>query len=389
MSNLFNVDVTAPVAETNPQALNEFRPSAKKGQAGVYQAYIRFLPNPKNPANGSIAQKYAAYITNYADNTSRWVDCPSSQGLPDPIQDTYFSLKKSANPNQVKAADAFSRKARYASLIQVIDCKSEPSLNGRVLVWPYGKKIYDKIVAEMNPGNAMVSAKNPFNMIQGRPFWVKVKEVTGFNNFDDSGFFDPNVPINVSVPYNGTLVPVTAESIQNPEFAQIVNTWLTTEAPSLDPYMYHEWDDDTKTFVMNAINAAKNPNVIVNGQGTMANNGFGAQVQNGFNNAPTGMPQQTPVMGGMPGMPGLGSMPGLGQMPSAQPMGQPMGQPMSQPQAAPAPAQQPMATAPGGFAASNIPNAADILNAGTPSPAAQTAPQTAPDVNNVLADILG
>lgn len=395
MSNLFNVDVTAPVAEQNPQAANEFRPAAKNGQGGVFKAYIRFLPNPKNPANGSIVNKYQAYVTNYADNTARWVDCPSSMGLPDPIQDTFFSLKKSSNPNQVEASKTFSRKARYASLIQVIHSESDPSLNGRVLVWPYGKKVYEKIYAEMDPGNDMMTPKNPFNMINGRPFYVKVKEVSGFNNFDDSGFFDPKEPIYVNVPYNGTLVPVTAQSIQDINFQNAVNEWLTNEAPSLEPYAYHDWDDETRTFVMNAITAAKNPNVIVSQRGAMANAGFGAQPQNNFGMPGMGQPNMgqpatapgMPGMGSMPGMPGLQpGMPGM-TAPAPNPIQQPVAQPAAPQQPSFSPAQQ--ATAPGGFSGSNIPNMNDLTNIGAPSPAAEAAPvQGGINVNEILADIM-
>lgn len=429
MNNLFNVDATTPVTtEVNEQAANEFRPSYKKGTGGVYEAYIRFLPNPLNPADGSIVFKYSVKLKNFATNQERWLDCPSTKGQPDIIQDTFFLLRK-GTPMQQEASKAFSRGARYASLVQVISCISDPTLNGKVLVWSYGKKVHDKIDGEMHPSNSMIKARNPFNMLQGRPFYVKCKQVSGYNNFDESNFFDSD-QVNVMVPYNNTYLPVTMENIQNPDFAQTVNKWLNEVAPSLEPYSYHEWTDDDRQFVTDAINAAMNPNLVVTASAPAQTTSFGNQFVNP--QQPAGMPMGGGFNGGMnmgnPGM-GMGSMPGMtmptgtpatapasnfGAMPVQQqvptqmpnpgmnvpgmganfnpapvnpvaPTPQPI-QPMSQPaQPSPAPVGGFSGTTPGGFASSNIPE--DILNLGA-TPTSSSAPTTqGVNVNDIVGEL--
>ena len=62
MEDLFNANVTlTPQGEkSNP---NEFKPKSSKNSKGVYEAVIRFLPNPKSP-NESLASKNTAFLKN-------------------------------------------------------------------------------------------------------------------------------------------------------------------------------------------------------------------------------------------------------------------------------------------------------------------------------------
>ena len=170
----------------------EFRPTSKKGQNGVYKAVVRFLPNPEDPNNKSVVSKNTVFLTNPLTQAKMEIDCPSTVGQPDPLQTTFFALRNSANPILQENSKQFSRKQRYASLIQVLSCESEPALVNKILVWRYGFKIHEKIQNEMNP--PMGEPKNPFNMLTGRPFSVVVKEVSGYQNYDASGFFDLGLP---------------------------------------------------------------------------------------------------------------------------------------------------------------------------------------------------
>ena len=76
----------------------EFKPSAKKGQNGTYQAIIKFLPNPDDPNNKTLLTKYTCWLTHPTTNTRKEIDCPSSIGEQDPLQTTFFNLRNSSNP---------------------------------------------------------------------------------------------------------------------------------------------------------------------------------------------------------------------------------------------------------------------------------------------------
>jgi len=158
------------------------------------------------------------------------IDCPSTVGQPDPLQTTFFALRNSANPILQENSKQFSRKQRYASLVQILSCESEPALVNKILVWRYGFKIHEKIQNEMNP--PMGEPKNPFNMLTGRPFSVVVKEVSGYQNYDASGFFDLGLPdsaMRMIVPNaqgQPQVYAVTPETVANAQGKQMVFDYL-------------------------------------------------------------------------------------------------------------------------------------------------------------------
>ena len=141
LDDLFNA---SPTIEVEQQAITEFKPAAKKGHGQIYEAVIRFLPNPEDPTNKSIVSKNTVFLKNPLTNSQMEIDAPSTIGQPDPLQDTFFKLRNSDNPILKENSKNFSRRQRYASLIQVLDCKSEPALVGKILVWRYGIKIHEK-----------------------------------------------------------------------------------------------------------------------------------------------------------------------------------------------------------------------------------------------------
>lgn len=191
MANLDDFFNAKPVVTETATERVEFKPNPKKGQNGVFQAVVRFLPNPVDPANKSMLKKYVVYLKNPVSNKQMSVDCPSTVGQQDPIQNTFFALRGSSNPILQENSKLFSRKQQIASYVQVIDCKSDPSLVNKILIWRYGTKVEAKIQAEMNP--PMGEGHNPFNLLTGRPFNVQVKEVGGFPNYDECAFFDLNI----------------------------------------------------------------------------------------------------------------------------------------------------------------------------------------------------
>lgn len=244
LNDLFHPQIKT---ETEQQNVTEFKPSAKKGKAGIYTAVIRFIPNPVDPSGKSIIQKYTTTIQNPLTSSWRTIDNPSTVGNPDPIVDTFFKLRNSKNAADNEKSKNFSRRKSYASLVQVIKCESEPQLENKILVWRYGQKIYEKLVNEMNP--PIGDPRNPFDPIHGHLFNVKVQEKSGFNNYDQSMFIDAGEQNGMRIIINDQIHVVTDKLAASEQGRQLVLNYLTENCPDMTPYEFHPWDEETTKFV--------------------------------------------------------------------------------------------------------------------------------------------
>ena len=257
----FNPDVE--VNEPQKTQGNEYSPSAAKGKNDLYQAIVRFIPWWQNPKSGSIQEKWVSYLIDPVTNRGRYVDCPSSVGKKSPLQDIYWKLKKSESVQEQKLADTFSRRHSYASLIQVIRDENAPELEGKVLVWRYGVKIWEKINAELKPVVPGVEKHDPFNIIDGKAFALVITKQSGYNNYDQSKFIDQRIPLCIP-DGEGKLIPV-AQNGQLTKSQQEVFAWVKENSPDLSKYQYQDWDQDTFDYVNHVITS-------VTGQGQVTQN---------------------------------------------------------------------------------------------------------------------
>ena len=252
LDNLFAPTVQAPVQE---KELIEWRPSFLNAPNKTYTAIVRFVPWWQDPSN-SILEKFSCYLENpYQPNTGRTVDSPSSIGEKDPISDTYWLLKNSGNAINVENAKKFSRTQKYSMLIQIISDSVNPKLNGRILVWRVGKKVYEKIATEMTPVIAGIQPRNPFDIINGRAFVVKITEASGFNNYDNCQFVDIDKSQSclklTEKQEDGTYKFV--EAVSETSDKQKVFDFLQANSPDLGKFKYQPWDEETVRYVDSVI----------------------------------------------------------------------------------------------------------------------------------------
>lgn len=375
-----------PVVQEQQQELTEFKPNPKKGQNGVFKAVVRFLPNPNDAANKSIIGKNVVFLKNIANNKSMTVDSPSSVGQQDILQNTYFSFRNSSNPILQENAQYFSRKLQYASLVQVISCESVPSLVNKILVWKYGTKIYEKLNGEMNP--PMGEPRNPFNLFTGRPFAVQVKEVGGFPNYDNCGFFDLDVSqsgmriVNTNAQGQPQIYVVTTDTIATPQGKEMVFNYLKENTPDMTKYEYHDWTAETTQFVNECIQLYSSPQATMAAKAAAQNPGLAQVQQQPTYNQAVAQPQLQMQAPAQPSMPKTGNT-----------------QPFTGPAVATAPqmpveiptmglgTQSVSQVSPQGFSAAPTLGAdvADLLNnAGAPTPTTEQTPQTPLDLTDVL-----
>jgi len=80
------------------------------------------------------------------------------------------------------------RKLSYYSNIYVVKDPKNPENEGKVFLYRYGKKIFDKIMAAMQPEFQDETPVNPFDLWEGANFKLKIKTVAGYWNYDSSEF---------------------------------------------------------------------------------------------------------------------------------------------------------------------------------------------------------
>ena len=213
---------TVDMGEATKKSAEDYQVGADKGKGGVYQSIIRFVPWHKNP-NQSIQEKWVSWLVDPVTQKGRFVDCPSSVGKQSLLQDMYWKLKKSDSIQEQKKADVFSRRHNFCALIQIIKDENQPELEGKVMAYRFGKKLWEKINAEMKP--IIDEPHNPFDLLNGKVFQLVITKVAGFNNYDQSKFVDKVVPLCMPAA-DGKLVPINAQSDKAMVFKFLQTTHL-------------------------------------------------------------------------------------------------------------------------------------------------------------------
>jgi hypothetical protein len=177
---------------TNPQASKSeddrwWKPEVDK--AGNGYAVIRFLPAPKNEEvpwvriwNHGFQGPGGWYIENSL----------TTIGQQDPVGEYNSKLWNSGNDKDKEIARKQKRRLTYIANIYIVKDPSNPQNEGKVFLYKFGKKIFDKINEQMNPTFEDEKAVNPFDLWEGANFKMKIRNVEGYRNYDKSEFDEPS-----------------------------------------------------------------------------------------------------------------------------------------------------------------------------------------------------
>lgn len=91
-----------------------------------------------------------------------------------------------------KQARAQKRKLNYICNVYVVQDQANPENNGKVFLFKFGKKVFDKLNEAMNPQFADEKPMNPFDLWEGANFKLKIRTVEGYRNYDKSEFDRPS-----------------------------------------------------------------------------------------------------------------------------------------------------------------------------------------------------
>ena len=154
-------------------------------KAGNGYAVIRFLPAPDGedlPWVKLYSHAFQGPGGWYIENSLTTVN------QKDPVSEFNTQLWNSGVDSDKEIARKQKRKLSYYTNIYVVKDPTNPQNEGKVFLYKFGKKIFDKIMGAMQPEFEDESPINPFDFWQGADFKVKIKKVAGYWNYDSSEF---------------------------------------------------------------------------------------------------------------------------------------------------------------------------------------------------------
>ena len=159
-------------------------------KSGNGYAVIRFLPAPEGE------DMPWAKLWNHAFQgpTGQWYieNSLTTVGQNDPVSEYNSKLWNSGVESDKEIARKQKRKLQYYSNIYVVEDPANPQNEGKVFLYRYGKKIFDKIMEAMQPAFQDESPVNPFDFWEGANFKLKLRKVDGYWNYDKSEVADPS-----------------------------------------------------------------------------------------------------------------------------------------------------------------------------------------------------
>jgi len=193
-SNSLDKLLGAVQAENSPQEKKSYvddriwKPVMDKTGNGF--AIIRFLPAPKGE------ELPWAKLWNHAFQgpTGQWYieNSLTTIGQNDPVSEHNSALWNSGVESDKEIARKQKRKLQYYSNIYVVKDSANPENEGKVFLYRFGKKIFDKIMETMQPAFEDETPINPFDFWEGANFKLKLRKVDGYWNYDKSEFEAPS-----------------------------------------------------------------------------------------------------------------------------------------------------------------------------------------------------
>ena len=158
-------------------------------KSGNGYAVIRFLPS----CEGEDLPWAKLWSHAFQGPTGQWYieNSLTTIGGKDPLSEHNTALWNSGIESDKEIARKQKRKLQYYSNIYVVSDSKHPENEGKVFLFRYGKKIFDKIMAAMQPEFEDESAINPFDFWKGANFKLKIRKVDGYWNYDKSEFDSP------------------------------------------------------------------------------------------------------------------------------------------------------------------------------------------------------
>jgi hypothetical protein len=170
---------------------NYWKPEIDK--AGNGMATIRFLPASEK--DGEDGLPWAKIFSHgFQGPGGQWLidNCLTTKNQQCPICEHNSALWNSGIEANKDVVRKQKRKLNYIANVYIVSDPKHPENEGKVKLFRFGKKIFDKITEAMNPAFSDETPINPFDMWKGANFKLKIRKVEGYQNYDKSEFDSPS-----------------------------------------------------------------------------------------------------------------------------------------------------------------------------------------------------
>jgi len=157
-----------------------------KDKAGNGFAIIRFLP----AAQGEEMPFVRIWDHGFQGPTGLWYieNSLTTINQDDPVSEYNSKLWNTGIDTDKELARKQKRRLKYMANILVVKDSGNPDNDGKVFMYQFGKKIFDKLNDLMNPTFEDEAPVNPFDFWEGANFRLKIRQFEGYPNYDKSEF---------------------------------------------------------------------------------------------------------------------------------------------------------------------------------------------------------
>ena len=180
--------VANPQAETKSFADDRFW-RLEGDKAGNGTATIRFLPR----VEGDELPWVRIFSHGFQGPTGKWYieNSLTTLGENDPVGELNTTLWNSGSEANKEIARKQKRRLSFTANILIVSDPKHPENEGKVFLWKFGKKIFDKIMDKARPTFEDEKPVNVFDFWEGANFKLRMRKKDGYANYDESAFMEP------------------------------------------------------------------------------------------------------------------------------------------------------------------------------------------------------
>ena len=184
------VEALSQTSEGSEKSDNYWKPEVDKSGNGM--ATIRFLP--ASEADGEDGLPWVKVFSHGFQGPGGWLidNCLTTKNQQCPVCEHNSTLWNSGIEANKDVVRKQKRKLNYIANVYIVSDPKHPENEGKIKLFKFGKKIFDKITEAMNPQFEDEKAINPFDMWKGANFKLKIRKVEGYQNYDKSEFDSPS-----------------------------------------------------------------------------------------------------------------------------------------------------------------------------------------------------
>ena len=185
MSNLASLTKQIEKLAEKPSYVDDRIWKCERDKSGNGYAIIRFLPACQDedvPWVQMWSHGFKGPGGWYIENSL------TTLGKDDPVSKANTALWNSGIESDKNIARDRNRKLSYYSNILVLEDSANAENEGKIFLFRYGKKIFEKISSVLNPEFKDETPLNPFDFSEGANFKIKIRQVDGYANYDKSEF---------------------------------------------------------------------------------------------------------------------------------------------------------------------------------------------------------